>query len=147
MVKSAYSYTHRSQWLARGENNGPCTVPGCDKDPCVARGMCSAHYYKFLRWGNTEGKAGEPPHRRVNTSGYVEVYELETGRYKLEHRALIEKRIGRSLLPHENVHHINGDRQDNRIENLELWSSSQPAGQRVKDKAAWAREIILLYGD
>lgn len=34
---------------------------------------------------------------------------------------------------------------DNRLENLELWSSSQPSGQRVKDKVQWAIEILSLY--
>jgi len=55
--------------------------------------------------------------------------------------------IGRRLLPHENAHHRNGNRLDNRPENLELWSTHQPKGQRVADKLAWAREIINLYGD
>ena len=59
----------------------------------------------------------------------------------------MQRALGRELCADENVHHINGVRDDNRLENLELWSTSQPAGQRVEDKVAWAREILDRYGD
>ena len=63
-----------------------------------------------------------------------------------EHRVVMEEMIGRYLLPHENVHHKNGNRQDNRPDNLELWIKKQPQGQRVEDLVTFAKEILELYG-
>lgn len=78
------------------------------------------------------------------------------GRDVFEHRLVMEDLLGRSLRKGETVHHRNGQRTDNTTDgpldaefksgNLELWTSSQPAGQRVADKIAWALELLALYG-
>lgn len=73
-------------------------------------------------------------HPRANNAGYI-----------LEHIIVMENTLGRYLVEGENVHHINGVRGDNRPSNLEIWNTTQPAGQRPEDKVAYAIEIVRLY--
>jgi hypothetical protein len=54
----------------------------------------------------------------------------------------MERILGRYLLPAESVHHRNGVRDDNRPENLELWTRPQPTGIRMNGAVAWAQEIL-----
>lgn len=120
-----------------------CTVEGCGrKQHC--KELCVTHYTR--RQNGIEALEIRELGTYNTKDGYIRKTFDERGPMP-EHRWIMEQYIGRRLVDEENVHHINGVRNDNRIENLELWSKRQPAGQRVADKIEWANEIIAMYGD
>jgi hypothetical protein len=127
-----------------------CAVEDCNTKH-AALGFCQAHYRAFKtfcdkdRWPEKRSKISNSVQAKYVTV-YTPDHPFSTKQgLVLQHRLVMEEMLGRYLERHENVHHKNGDRKDNRPENLEVWSVVQPSGQRVEDKVAYAIQILELY--
>jgi hypothetical protein len=81
----------------------------------------------------------------LDKNGYVR--SMRNGKWVMQHREVMEAHLGRKLESYEHVHHKDGNRANNAIENLELWGvRRQPKGQRHEDLIDWAIALLVRDG-
>lgn len=120
----------------------PCTQGKTSEK--LIRGYCSRHYelcwagklpgMKLLPRNGSLRRRSEWPStlRRVSKQGYAYVRKDDESPFISEHRMIMEQKLGRKLRKGESVHHINGHRDDNHPDNLELWVVAPRPGVRAR---------------
>lgn len=129
--------------VARRPEVGICLIPDCNRRHS-ARGWCLMHYKRWRTNGDPLVARRAPSGTGfVDKNGYVRITATPR-RQMMQHRFVMEQALGRKLQPFENVHHKNGIKTDNALNNLELWTKPQPNGQRPEDLVAW---VVQYYPD
>lgn len=121
----------------------------CDYDKCLNKVGKHTNFCRVHAVGENcyQWKGGS----YLDANGYKYIKNdhpnSRKNRYVAEHHLVMSMHLGRPIdTKHgEEVHHKNGIRDDNRIENLELWTISQPPGQRIDDRVEWYLEELKIY--
>ena len=123
-----------------------CRIKGCTNILKKTSGqICQMHRSRYFRHGDYELSPNWPNlkkgNRQLTNYGYIRINTGE--KRELEHRVIMEKHIGRKLSPHEKIHHRNGIKTDNRIENLEITSHNIHMSKyhRKKPKIDWSEYV------
>lgn len=163
-VTRGWCHGHYVRWSRQGDVKADvplvrpvtdeCSIEGCARGAHSA-GLCRSHSMRLQRYGDpvSGGAIRQYTGGGSLNHGYWWVpvpaedrHLVPDGRRgEYEHRLVMARLLGRPLADDETVHHRSGDRLDNRPENLELWSTAQPRGQRVEDKLTWAWQLIRHY--
>lgn len=127
-----------------------CSLEGCERKH-YSRSYCRTHYERLIRHGNPITKLiGDGGMGSLDQFGYRLVYRphhpnARKNGYMFEHRYVMAEYLERPLIDGETVHHKNGNRSDNRIENLVLMTSKHFQGQSIKDTIAHAESVLREY--
>lgn len=137
--------THYERWIASG-GFGVCGIRGCENPSRFdRRKICTMHY---RRW-EKDGHVGSAARRRApdgaghrTPQGYVRV--SVNGKKYSQHRLVVEEAQGFPLAPYQTVHHKNGIRWDNRVENLEPRMGAHGTGSVVQCANCGSHDVRFL---
>jgi len=127
--------TYVRQAIKKGNLTGLCR-------PCslatIPRNRATGENHWLWKGGEITLSSGYIMLRRTNHPNAKNGYEFE-------HRLVMEEHLGRYLLPNETVHHKNGIKDDNGLENLELFSGNHSDGVRYEDMSIEQLEMLLYH--